>query len=188
MADFVRTLDRCGPLDRLESDARARVAAPMARFSLRLPETGIAAASASLGLDLAQPINRAEAARSCTAFRLGPDEWLLLANEDEADTIATALAAALPDGRFALVDIAQRQTAIMLEGEAACAMLNAGCPLDLDLAAFPVGTATHTLFFKADIVLWRTDPAAFHIEVWRSFAPYVWELLTIVGREYPVSP
>lgn len=188
MADFVRTLDRCGPLDKQEGDARARAAAPMVRFSLRLPEVGIAAASASLGLDLAQPINRIATSRSRTACRLGPDEWLLLAEEDEADAIATAIATALPDGRFALVDIAQRQTGILLEGSAACAMLNAGCPLDLDLAAFPVGMATRTLFFKADIVLWRTGPAAFHIEVWRSFAPYVWELLTIVGREYSVSP
>jgi sarcosine oxidase subunit gamma len=63
-------------------------------------------------------------------------------------------------------------------------MLNAGCPLDLDERAFPVGMATRTLFMKADIVLWRVAEQKFHIEVWRSFAPYVWSLLEVIGLEY----
>jgi len=42
---------------------------------------------------------------------------------------------------------------------------------------------TRTVFAKAEIVLWRTQPEQFHLEVWRSFAPYVWELLEIVGAE-----
>jgi sarcosine oxidase, subunit gamma len=30
-----------------------------------------------------------------------------------------------------------------------------------------------TIFEKAEIILWRTGEQSFHIEVWRSFAPYV---------------
>jgi len=44
--------------------------------------------------------------------------------------------------------------------------------------------ATRTMFMKADIVLWRTGAETFHIEVWRSFAPYVWSLLEVIGQEY----
>jgi sarcosine oxidase subunit gamma len=44
----------------------------------------------------------------------------------------------------------------------------------LGLIAFPIGMCTRTLFGKAEIVLWRTGEAQFHIEVWRSFAGYVW--------------
>jgi sarcosine oxidase subunit gamma len=57
-----------------------------------------------------------------------------------------------------------------------------GCPLDLDTAAFPVDTAARTLFGKAEIVLWRTGDDTFHVEIWRSFAPYVVGLLTEFAR------
>ena len=51
-------------------------------------------------------------------------------------------------------------------------------------AAFPVGMCTRTLFGKAEIVLWRTAPRPFRIEVWRSFAPYVLGCLDEACREY----
>jgi sarcosine oxidase subunit gamma len=151
-------------------DGRARAAPPMARFSLRLAD--------STGLDLPVAINSSLTANGRTALRLGPDEFLLLLPEGEAP------ATAFPQPH-ALVDISHRQSAILLDTPHAAAMLNAGCPLDLDERAFPVGMATRTLFMKADIVLWRTGGDSFHIEVWRSFAPYVWSLLKVVGQEYP---
>jgi len=140
---------------RRSSDSRMRAAAPMARFLFRGPEAAV----------------------SGTALRLGPDEFLLLLPEGEAPVLDVA-------EPYSLVDISHRQTGIVLEGPAAADMLNAGCPLDLDERAFPVGMATRTLFMKADIVLWRVAAQKFHIEVWRSFAPYVWSLLEVVGQEY----
>ena len=152
-------------------DSRASAAAPMARFSLRVSES----AAQTLGLPAA--INSSASQGAGTAFRLGPDEFLLLLPEDQAPAINIA-------EPYSLVDISHRQTAILLHGPRAADMLNAGCPLDLDERAFPVGMATRTLFMKADIVLWRTGVEDFHIEVWRSFAPYVWSLLQVVGKEY----
>ncbi|HEX7390706.1 MAG TPA: sarcosine oxidase subunit gamma family protein [Acidiphilium sp.] len=173
-------------LDGIDGDPRARRVAPMARFSLRLSEAAVAAASAELGLDLAGPLNRAVQGNEAVAIRLGPDEWLILAGEADGARIVAALDRAVPDRLFSLVDIGHRQTGIVLDGPAAADMLNAGCPLDLSLEAFPKGAATRTLFLKAEIVLWRLAPARFHIEVWNSFAPYVWALLKEIGREYPV--
>lgn len=184
MADTVK-LSRASSLKGLSGDRRTTECAPMSRFSLRLPDTASAPASDAIGLDLVQPMNSAITNEHRTALRLGPDEWLILAPEVDADGIATALDAALPDRRFSLVDISHRQTAIMLETPHAAAMLNAGCALDLVPAAFPIGMATRTMFFKADIVLWRQEPNRFHVEIWRSFAPYVWSLLAEIGREYP---
>jgi sarcosine oxidase subunit gamma len=43
---------------------------------------------------------------------------------------------------------------------------------------------TRTVFAKAEVVLWRTGADAFHVEVWRSFAPYVLGLLEEAAREY----
>ena len=62
-------------------------------------------------------------------------------------------------------------------------LLNAGCPLDLDSTAFPIGMCTRTVLAKAEIVLWRTGQDVFHVEVWRSFADYVSSFLAEVARE-----
>ena len=35
---------------------------------------------------------------------------------------------------------------------------------------------TRTVFGKAEIVLWRIAPEVFHLDVARSFVPYVWAL------------
>ena len=56
--------------------------------------------------------------------------------------------------------------------------------LDLHPVAFPVGMCTRTVFGKAEIVLWRTEAEAYHIEVARSFAPYVWACLEEARREF----
>ncbi|MBV1705422.1 MAG: sarcosine oxidase subunit gamma, partial [Hyphomicrobiales bacterium] len=63
-----------------------------------------------------------------------------------------------------------------------------GVALDLSADAFPVGACTRTVFEKAEIVLWRTDPGRFHVEVWRSFAPYLVELLDVVRRQDAAAP
>ncbi|GLR68320.1 sarcosine oxidase subunit gamma [Acidocella aquatica] len=156
-----------------------------ARFLLRLREAAIGPAAEALGIDLAVPLNRASVVNSRGAMRLSPDEWLLLWPETEAASVAPLLAARLTDRRYSLTDISHRQTGLMLNGAAVPDILNSGCALDFDLAAFPVGMVTRTNFFKAEAVLWRQDEFSFYLEVWRSFVPYVWSLLSIVGREYP---
>ncbi|WP_283804904.1 sarcosine oxidase subunit gamma family protein, partial [Tardiphaga robiniae] len=57
------------------------------------------------------------------------------------------------------------------------AAINAGCPQDLSLKAFPVGACSRTVFGKVEIVLLRTGGDAFRMEVWRSFSDYAFGLL-----------
>jgi sarcosine oxidase subunit gamma len=83
----------------------------------------------------------------------------------------------------ALVDVSHRQTALEVAGPDAEAMLAMACPLDLHPSAFPVGMCTRTVFAKCEIVLWRTGPDLFHIEVWRSFGAYVVGLLDLAREE-----
>ncbi len=83
-----------------------------------------------------------------------------------------------------LVDGSDRQTGIEITGPDAAAALNAGCPLDLDPEAFPVGMCTRTVLAKTEIVLWRTAPATFRVEVSRSFAMYAWRFLVEASREF----
>jgi sarcosine oxidase subunit gamma len=138
----------------LRGDSEVRVAAEQA---LRLALPAAACRAVSDG-------NRA-------ALWLGPDEWLLLAPEHSND--GAVLRAALGQRPHSLVDVSHRQLAIELSGARAATLLAAGCPLDLDPDAFPVAMCSRTMLGKAEIVLWRTAPDVFRIEVWRSFAAYV---------------
>ena len=115
---------------------------------------------------------------------LSPDEQLLLLQQSEWDDVLAALTLALKGMPHSLVDISQRQIALQISGAGSAQLLSAGCPLDLHPQAFPAGMCTRTLFAKAPIVLWRTALDAFHLEVWRSFAPYVQQLLREVAREF----
>ena len=58
-----------------------------------------------------------------------------------------------------------------------------GCPLDLDLSAFPVGMCTRTVYMKSEIYLWRVAADVFLIETWRSFTPYVVDMLVEAAQE-----
>jgi sarcosine oxidase subunit gamma len=119
------------------------------------------------------------------ALWLGPDEWLLIADGADAAAIGDVLESVLDGTAHSLVDVSHRQIGLVASGPTAARVLNAGCPLDLDLKAFPVGFATRTLFDKVEIVLWRRAEATFHIEIWRSFAPYLAASLTEAARGAP---
>jgi sarcosine oxidase subunit gamma len=41
---------------------------------------------------------------------------------------------------------------------------------------------TRTMLAKAEVVLWRPAAEEFHLEVWRSFAPYVTQFLAEAAR------
>jgi sarcosine oxidase subunit gamma len=82
-----------------------------------------------------------------------------------------------------LVDISHRNTAFDVSGPAAETLLASGVLLDLNVASFPVGMATRTIFSKAEIILWRNDASTFNLSVWRSFVPFVWGLLHEASEE-----
>lgn len=139
----------------------------------------------ALGLTLPDQPGGTVTAGQISALWLGPDEWLLLAAADQAPRLVPALEEVLRPLPHSLVDISHRQTAVQISGRKAARCLSAGCPLDLDATVFPVGRVARTLLGKAEIVLWRTGLQAFHLEVWRSFLPYVGDFLTEAARGAP---
>lgn len=143
-----------------------------ARFSLRLGGDAIALAKMALGFALPTKPSSVTTSGTLSALWLGPDEWLVL-DESAVSDLPARVEKALNGVPHALVGITHRQIGMRLEGRLAARILSSGCPLDLDLSAFPVGMATRTLFHKAEIVLWRRGAEAFHIEAWRSFVPYI---------------
>ena len=116
------------------------------------------------------------------ALWLGPDEWLLLAPAESAGARKAAMKSALAGQAASLVDVSHRHFGIAVKGTGAADLIACGCPLDLHVAAFPVGMCARTLFAKCEIVLWRMAPDTFCIEAWRSFAPYLIGLLAEAAR------
>jgi sarcosine oxidase subunit gamma len=165
------TQARRGPL--LSASRLVQSLPPATRFILRGGPAVRAAAEQALGLAIPASPCRAALDGGRAALWLGPDEWLLIAADGSAASLAGALSAALQALPHSLVDISHRQIALAVEGPAAPTLLAAGCPLDLDARAFPAGMCTRTVLGKAEIVLWRTGTEAFRIEVWRSFAGYL---------------
>jgi sarcosine oxidase, subunit gamma len=162
-----------------------RTAPPAQRFILQGDARARAAAAPAWGVEFAETPCRALRLNSRATLWLGPDEHLLLgADADSEAAAAEALAHALSGVPHALVNISHRQFALEVSGPHAAAILNAACPLDLDLREFPLQMCTRTVLAKADIVLWRTRADAFHLEVWRSFAGYTGALLREIAAEF----
>lgn len=142
---------------------------PLLRFSAR--GDAVAATAIGRGYGVALPARPLTSSSNGDrhALWLGPDEWLLIAPVGEGAAVSKALAGA----PGSIVDVSHRNAALVVAGPDAADLLAAGCPLDLDLAAFPVGQCTRTIFAKAEIVLWRRATDEFHVEAGRSFLPYL---------------
>lgn len=162
---------------------------PSARFCLRMDPAIATDLSEVAGFLIGVPINRGTSKGDRTAMRLGPNEWTLLGPEKDAETIEREICSALAAPFFSLTDIGHRDVAVAISGKHAVEVINGGCPLDLDDAAFPPGSATRTLLGKAEIVLLRVnDEANYRVETARSFAEYVQSLLKELAREFLQEP
>jgi sarcosine oxidase subunit gamma len=148
----------------------------VARHVLRGRLEALAAAEGALGFALPREACRSASLNGTHALWLGPDEWLLLSAPEAG--LGDRLEAAMGAHPHSLVEVTDRQIGLVVGGPEAEAVLSVGCPLDLDQAAFPVGMCTRTVLSKAEIVLWRTGPETFHLEVWRSFSAYLRQYLT----------
>jgi sarcosine oxidase subunit gamma len=157
--------------------------APLAaRAVLRLAPEIAATKTDVAGFDLSGTINTVRGTADRFAARLGPDEWLLVAPEAEEATLVAAIDASLADVFHSAVDISHRNVGLVLEGESIPEIVNAASPLDLADHVFPPGSASRTVFAKAEIVLVRPAGGAWRIETTRSFGPYVLGVLNEAAR------
>ena len=146
---------------------------PATRCIFRGGDAARSSCSRAFAVDLPQELGSAGVGDDRAAIWLGPDEWLLIAEDVDPEIMAAEIEAALGTTPHSLVDVSHRQIGLDIRGPFAARALSAGCPLDLRTSAFPSGMATRTVFDKAEIVLWRTGDTAFRVEVARSFAPFV---------------
>ena len=174
--------ERRGPLDGRSANLPSVSIAPAPsafRMSLRAPAESVSALSRAPGLALPQrPKQSAVAKSGRAALWLGPDEWLLV---DQQDDPVHACASVRPF--HSAVDVSHRNLGIVVSGDGAEATVSAGCPQDLSLAAFPVGACSRTVLGKIEIVLWRTGETEFRVECWRSFCDYAFTFLADAARD-----
>ncbi|MDD9908594.1 MAG: sarcosine oxidase subunit gamma [Ahrensia sp.] len=151
------------------------------RFSLRINSGNLAAASKALGLSLPTTIGTRAASGTRSALCHGPDEWEILASEDDRADIEAAFAAIYLKAPHSLTDISDREITIVIEGDKAVELLSVGCPINLDRLA--VGNGKRTVFDSAQVVIYRDARDSFRMQVWRSFLAHVWGLLNIANCE-----
>ncbi len=144
-----------------------RLAPPMVRYSLRARY--VPAVAQLLGVTVPDRIGTTAGRLAC----LGPDEWLYRAP-------GGALVGPDAGSMVAVTDISERAVCLIVEGPHAARLLMSGCPLDLD--DFAVGRATRTIYESVEIILIREAEDCFHVEVWPSFAPWLWIALAIASR------
>ncbi len=154
-------------------------AKPASRISLRATSAGARSFEKSLNFALPRKPAETASAKGRHALWLGPDEWLLIDEANPDDSMVPRL----PNKQFSAVDVSHRNMAFIVAGPGAAATLNAACPRNLSLAAFPVKTCSRTVLGKAEIVLYRTARDTFRVECWRSYAPYVRDLLAIASKD-----
>lgn len=157
----------------------AAVTASTARINLRATQKGAKDFGKTLGLELPMEPGQVAKKASLTAVWIGPDEWLVFDDKKPIEELMPKR----ENANFSATDISHRNVAFNVSGEGAANVLNSGCPRDLSLSAFPANSGSRTIFGKAEIVLIRTGRSGFRVECWRSFAPYVWELLIDGARD-----
>lgn len=154
-------------------------APPARRFLLRGRRAVLAPLARLVDLSLPATIGATVVCAGRAALMLGPDEWMLNGPEEDPwwEDFRTRAAAALGEGRGAVFEVSHHHAAFIAEGEHVGALLNAGCPLDLDSRAFPPGRAVRTLFGRVPLLLWREGEGRFLLMTTRSLARALAELL-----------
>jgi sarcosine oxidase subunit gamma len=161
-----------------------RVKPAASRLILQGDAAARIAAASAWGVPFSEEPCRAQSLGERATLWLGPDEHLLWQASRETALPTADLERALATHPHSLVDVSHRQAALEIFGPHAVTILGGACPLDLDAPEFPVHMCTRTVLAKAEIVLWRTAPDAFHVELWRSFQSYAQALLSEIGREF----
>lgn len=121
-------------------------------------------------------------------YWLGPDEWLVLCDADEASELSTQLEKRLSKQHAAVNVLSGGQLAIGVSGDCVPELLSKACTLDLDPLIFEQGACAQSGLAKAAVLISRLGPQYdYEIIVRRSFSYYLLSWLRHAAREYGVQ-
>lgn len=139
-----------------------------------------AVAAAFDGLSLPQAIGQTSQAGAWTALCLGPDEWMLVNQDREAEV---SLGEGAP--HHSLVNVSDQFAVLDVAGPLARHLLSKAVQIDLSAERFAVGQGARTLAAKTQVVVRLLDDSPrFRLMTRRSFAGYLWAWLKDASREY----
>jgi len=149
---------------------------------------GAAAVEQATGLTLpVEPLSTSVSDEAALLW-MGPDEWMLVGQPDDAGAVAARVAGALSATHHQLVDVSDYYTAVDISGRRARELLMKLTVLDIHPRAFKPGQVTGTIFGHANATLWLVSDidgeAVFRVFVRWSHADYLWCALADGGREW----
>lgn len=118
-----------------------------------------------------------------TALWLGPDEWLVI-SDDDADELTEHLRVAAGDAPSQIVNVSSNRTLIDVSGPDARGVLEKGCPADLHPRACSDGTAIVTSLARVPVLLWKVSAGHFRVLPRASLAQYIALWLLDAAREF----
>lgn len=156
------------------------------KINLRVAPDNTAVRSAvkrSAGADLPLVANTFAAAGDRMVIWLGPDEWMIMAENGAAPSIIAELDT--PEaGHVAVTDISDAIGAVSMEGVHVRAVLAKHCGLDLHPDSFTPGMAHQTLLSHAGVTIACLEENRFLVIGRSSFMPYILGLLQDASIEF----
>ena len=146
-----------------DGGARALVAAAEQTLNLRLPVASGAVTHVGTEFELVP---------SRSLLSLGRDAWLFVSTRG-ADASFENAHRAINDSGGALFDVGASYVAWLVTGTHVARVLNQGCPLDLDVRAFPVDHCAQSMLSHVTALFFRRSATAFIVLAARSFAEEV---------------
>jgi len=112
---------------------------------------------------------------------LGPNEWLVIAPENEKDGIISLLKSNLNPQKTAITDVSFNRTILRLEGEKVFTLLSKFLVANLEKILKTNFSVAQTIFIKIPVLFVRNntdeEPTSLDLHLNRSHTKYVYELL-----------
>lgn len=140
-----------------------------------------------LGFALPLTANTVASTIDRRALWLGPDEWLVVGDQDQSETLEQSLRDVLAGAAASIADVSAGRTAVLIRGDQAQGLLARGIAIDLHPRVFVPGRCAQTLLAKAPLIIERSSEDAFHLYVRSSYANYVAGWL-LDAATAPLSP
>lgn len=116
-------------------------------------------------------------------YWLGPNEWLIIVQQDSAPNVEQKLRDALT-GHFSVVTVTGGQTLINISGSQVHSLLKKSSVYDFHPSNFQVNDCVQTTFAKATALFSKREDGSFDIVIRRSFADYLATWMLDAGAEY----
>ena len=140
------------------------------------------ALSDSFGFATPAP-GRSEGARGASIQWAGPEQWLVVREDQRDGALYNDLAGRL-DGLASVSDQSHGRVIISVSGARVRDVLAKGTPVDLHPRVFDEGDCAVTQMAHVGVHITQTGPDAFEISLFRGFAESFWEWLTEMALEF----